>query len=636
MSKPNTTNLRFKLENNNNNDKIDLNLNTKEQSTNTNKYNNIYSNSITNSDEENNTSEENKNISNNSNNSNNSNHVIDSHKIEEYKNIIKELENEIQNEKNIIKNKKEENKNLITEYREDILKYKKEIRNCALRNEKQRKELYLMSDIISKTISNMKVSKITQNLEMKRKLTGSKVEIYENEKKVIDINIDIKEKQLKNIITLIKNYENQNEKLRYTINKSQNDNIDELLININLQEKEIIELNKKIKHIKMQLAEHEKCPTIKSEIAKKIEQVRNEIKAFKKKNQESKNKLTILESKKNKPKILLESYNNSKINSRNNKSMNLKYLGIYNTEINNMNRKMYQIRKNRLTIDNMLLNIKNKNQNQFHTQKRINTENKEEEYNDIPYDMSDIFTKKELKAIFFGFDKNKENYQNALKKFKVQSLFIESMEAKHKLSLKHKLNKINELDEQIQNMNIKNDETENNIELYLNQIDELKEENKLYLLKNNKLNIKIDERKKINERKDKEINILSYQLKKLRKLLKTGDFKSIKNEPEVEIQYIEEDETNDLDKNMTKYDKNNMTTQTEKTKFEEENEKNIKNINIKKSKIPNYNSNQKKNNKNNNYNSKSNIISNSNSNSKSESNSNSSSNSKSESNSNNN
>ena len=300
MSKPNTKNLKFKLENNNNNDKIDLNLNTKEQSTNTNKYNNIYSNSITNSDEENNTSEENKNISNNSNNSNNSNHVIDSHKIEEYKNKIKDLENEIKNEKNIIKNKKKENKNLITEYREDILKYKKEIRNCALRNEKQRKELYLMSDIISKTISNMKVSKITQNLEMKRKLTGSKVEIYENEKKIIDINIDIKEKQLKNIITLIKNYENQNEKLRYTINKSQNDNIDELLININLQEKEIIELNKKIKHIKMKLAEHEKCPIIKSEITKKIEQVRNEIKAFKKKNHESKNKLTILESKKNK------------------------------------------------------------------------------------------------------------------------------------------------------------------------------------------------------------------------------------------------------------------------------------------------------------------------------------------------
>ena len=45
---------------------------------------------------------------------------------------------------------------------------------------------------------------------------------------------------------------------------------------------------------------------------------------------------------------------------------------------------------------------------------------------------------------------------------------------------------------------------------------------------------------KINERKEKEINSLGEQLIKLKQIIKSGDYKSMKDLPEIEIQYIKD------------------------------------------------------------------------------------------------
>ena len=505
---------------------------------------------------------------------------IDKYKIKEYKNIINDLQKELENEKNKLKDKSQENKKYLIDLRLKILKYKNEIKNYSLKNEKQREKLELISEEISQKISGMNVDQIIKNLDKKKTFVGNKTEVYKNEKKVIDENIDIKERQLKNIITIIKNYEDQNEKLNNKISKSKDEKYnDELLKNIKEQEKTISELNKKIKSMKIILKEHKKCPLIKSNLFKKIQEIKNEIKLYNEKYNESKNKLTILEEKKNKPKIVLNNNINSnndqsnKIISRNNKFSNLKKLDLNNTEINNINKQIYSIKKKKL-IDSPLLKIKSN----FITQKNPN---KEEEIINWPENIGKFFTKKELKAISIGLDNDKSELRNILKKFKVYNTYANTIETKHKNDLKHKLNKINELDTKIEYINVKKIE----IDLDERKFKELNDQNNNYLMKINKLNIQIKEQKKINEKKDEEIYILGNELIKLKKLVKNGEINSNMNEPEVEIQYIDEEEENKLFKN-----KGRVT-------FEEDNEYINKNIIKKKPNNSKYKSILKKKNK---------------------------------------
>lgn len=261
---------------------------------------------------------------------------------------------------------------------------------------------------------------------------------------------------------------------------------------------------------------------------KKLEELRNDITVYNEKYYNSQNKLNILEYK-NKPKIILEqSYNNSKEN----KSLNLKSINIYRNGFNKINKQIYEIKFQK---------------NKFPTQKQIHRDKEEndEDLIDIPYNMTQIFTEKELKAILVGLDKDKIVYKNILNKFNIQNTFVNSLEEKHKIDIKQKLNKINELDEKIEFMNMKAQENENDIQKYVKDINELNKEKQLYLAKNNKLNSQINEKKKIVERKDQEINLLGEQLIKLKQLIKNGDINSIKNLPGIEIQYIDSEKEND-------------------------------------------------------------------------------------------
>ena len=59
-----------------------------------------------------------------------------------------------------------------------------------------------------------------------------------------------------------------------------------------------------------------------------------------------------------------------------------------------------------------------------------------------------------------------------------KNIYVDSLEARHKLDIKQKLDKINELDEQIEFMSIKKGEYNANIQIYKKQILAAQEEKK--------------------------------------------------------------------------------------------------------------------------------------------------------------
>ena len=174
--------------------------------------------------------------------------------------------------------------------------------------------------------------------------------------------------------------------------------------------------------------------------------------------------------------------------------------------------------------------------------------------------------------------------------FNIQNTFADTLEAKHKLELKNKLNKINELDEKIEFLNVKRDENEADIQLYQKQIDEEIEKKNIYNKKNEKMKNQIQEKKKVIKKKKEEIEVLKNQYLKIKKLIKSGDLKSIRDETEIEVQYLDEDEENNIIPNKPinydydNNDRNAETPKTEGTRYEEDKENNFNTIVINKKK----------------------------------------------------
>jgi len=552
-------------------------------------------------------------------------------KEEEYKKKILDLEKEIEKEKNKSKAKTEENSKLIMEYKQKIINCKKDIKTCALRNWKQREKLQSLSKEMDQRIGQINFKTIKKRLMKIRNIDKNECK---TEREIVDINIETKQKQLQNIISLIVILETENEELKNKIKNVQNTKRYYELIEIQKnQETKIAELNKEIKIKSLLLKEHSKCASYKSELSKKIESVRDDIKRNQGKFSEIKKRLDFLENKRkekekhfSKP-IIMSSRNNN-ISYRN-ISHNLKLHLNTNTEslnhielnkiinkddkkentsthagANNIDKKTLHTENDNnnhnenknddKTSDNKVfgnetINNINNNKNEDNNvlnelfninnlnsllklpknlKKTFNKINQKEEIIPIPPNLYKIFTEKELKAILVGLNKSKSKYKNLLRKFNIQNTYIDSLSTKHKLDIKKKLDRINELDEQIEFLNMKKGETQADVEMYRRQINEISVIKKIYTLKANELSNKCEEKRQILERKNKEIKALSNQLIKLKKLIKNGDMKAIKNEPEIEVQYLDEEGNND----ESKHSKNNIEEKREEKEKEEEKE----------------------------------------------------------------
>ena len=302
------------------------------------------------------------------------------------------------------------------------------------------------------------------------------------------------------------------------------------------QEKQLNLLNLDIKKKKLELKEHSRCAAIREELIKKITITKEEVVIAHEKMVETQKKYDELENK-----IKLEQQNLS-----NPQGTKLNKLGIKN---------------------------KNKLQKYLVPKQKPAKVVQEENVVDIPPKLGEIFTEKELNAMFIALDKNRVKYDALLKRFNVQNIYVDSLEARHKLDIKQKLDKINQLDEQIEFMNVKKGEYNANIQTYKKQITAAQEEKKNFKLKIDAIMEEISRKNKINSRKDNEIALLQAQLNKFRKYLKNGEFDKINNEPEIEIKADEE--SSDLT-GLNEI----IVDSTAKTGFYENKENNLNNVKV--------------------------------------------------------
>ena len=473
----------------------------------------------------------------------------------QYKEQISKLQKELELEKEKSQ-LKQIDPSIISSIKIEIANKNKEIKKYANINTKQRDQLEQLSQEIDNKLNKMNYKAVTRNIHSENKKINylNSMGVYNHlkhnslnninninnitpEQKTIDNSISAKEKQLKNIMSLIDILKKENENLKIKIENAKNTEQKFKLIDDKKdQEKQLITLNLDIKKKKLELKEHSRCPTIRNELLKKISMLKEEIVLAHEKYVEVQKKYDDLE------------YKNK-----------LEQQGLLNSQ---------QIKLNKFG---------NKTKTKF--QKYIPPKQKptkivqEENIIDVPPRIGEIFTDKELNAMFNALDKNRTKYDALLKRFNVQNIYVDSLEARHKLDIKQKLDKINELDEQIEFMNIKKGEYNANIQIYKKQIAAAQEEKKNYKMKIDSVLEEISRKNKINSRKDNEIRLLQAQLTKFKKYLKSGEFDKIHNEPEIEIKGDEDDTdlegTND-----------GMKDSTAKTGFYENKENNMNNVKV--------------------------------------------------------
>ena len=470
-----------------------------------------------------------------------------------YKEQISQLQKELEIEKEKSQSKQID-PSVISSIKIEIANKNKEIKKYANINTKQRDQLEQLSQEIDNKLNKMNYKAVTRNIQSENKKINylNSISVYNHikhnsinninnitqEQKTIDNSISAKEKQLKNIMSLIEILKKENENLKIKIENAKNTEQKFKLIDDKKdQEKQLANLNLDIKKKKLELKEHSRCPTIRNELLKKISMLKEEIVLAHEKLVEVQKKYDDLENK--------------------NK---LEQQGLLNSQ---------QIKLNKFG---------NKTKTKF--QKYIPPKQKptkivqEENIIDVPPRIGEIFTDKELNAMFNALDKNRAKYDALLKRFNVQNIYVDSLEARHKLDIKQKLDKINELDEQIEFMNIKKGEYNANIQIYKKQIAAAQEEKKNYKMKIDSVLEEISRKNKINSRKDNEIRLLQAQLTKFKKYLKNGEFDKILNEPEIEIKGDEDD---------TELEGSNdgVKDSTAKTGFYENKENNMNNVKVK-------------------------------------------------------
>jgi len=465
----------------------------------------------------------------------------------QYKEKISKLQKELEIEKEK-SHARQVDPSLIASIKNEIAIKNKEIKKYANINTKQRDQLEQLSQEIDIKLNKMNYKAVTRNIKSENKKINylNNISVYNHskhnsinntsqEQKTIDNNISAKEKQLKNIMSLIEILKKENENLRIKIENAKNTEQKFKLIDDKKdQEKQLANLNLDIKKKKLELKEHSRCPTIKTELLKKISMLKEEIVLAHEKLVEMQKKYDNLE---NKNKLEQQGLLNSqpiKLSKFGNKTKFQKYIV--------PKQKPAKIVQEENTID-------------------------------VPPRIGEIFTDKELNAMFNALDKNRVKYDALLKRFNVQNIYVDSLEARHKLDIKQKLDKINELDEQIEFMSIKKGEYNANIQLYKKQISAAQEEKKNYKMKIDSVLEEISRKKKINSRKDNEIRLLQAQLIKFKKYLKNGEFDKIHNEPEIEIKGDEDD---------TELEGSNegIKESTAKTGFYENKENNINNVKV--------------------------------------------------------
>ena len=196
----------------------------------------------------------------------------------EYKNKIAQLQKDLEIEREKAQIKQNE-PNVIENLKNEINSKNKEIKKYATINTRQREQLEKLSQEIDTKLNKMNYKIVTRNIQNEtKKINEIKLKKNFSEQEMVDNNISAKEKQLKNIMSLIEILQKENETLKIKIDNAKNtEQKFKLIDGQKEQEKQLTILNNDIKQKRMQLKEHSKCFTIKNELLKKKSLIKDEI-----------------------------------------------------------------------------------------------------------------------------------------------------------------------------------------------------------------------------------------------------------------------------------------------------------------------------------------------------------------------
>ena len=135
----------------------------------------------------------------------------------EYKNRIAQLQKDLEKEREKAQSKQND-PNVIINLKNEINAKNKEIKKYAIINTKQRDQLEKLSQEIDQKLNKMNYKAVTRNIQNEnKKINEIKFKKNISEQIIIENNIAAKEKQLKNIMSLIHILEKENENLKIKI-----------------------------------------------------------------------------------------------------------------------------------------------------------------------------------------------------------------------------------------------------------------------------------------------------------------------------------------------------------------------------------------------------------------------------------
>ena len=392
----------------------------------------------------------------------------------EYKEKIKQLEDELHIERNKATEKQKiSSEDIVNGIKKELQQKENDINKYITLNTKQRKELERLSKEIDKKLKSMTFKHVTDRIKKERK---------PKKEEDPDAAIKIVENQLKNALQLVDILTKDNQMLKDKCAKALDYNSRyELADKAKENDNTIIALNMEIKQLKRKFEEHSKCVKIKNEYEKNIRITREDLRKAKLRNEEMKTKIKIEEE-------------------------------LYNT---NKNKK--EVPKQKKLI-NGKITLRKK------SPKKEELPPKENQNVVIG---KGYFTKKEQDYLLEAFDKDSDELDKFYKRISILNSYTQSLESKQRIEMKAYLSKLNDLDEQIEYLTQKNNDTETKNNLLQTQINDYKSDKNAYIRKIDEVNKSISAMSIVIKQKENEIKSLSDQLTQLREMLRNGNVNKV-------------------------------------------------------------------------------------------------------------
>ena len=474
-------------------------------------------------------------------------------KEKEYKLIISNLEKELEEERNKFDDLKiKETSNIVVHMlKNDISKINNETEEILKLNIMQRKKLENVGKEIDSRLKKINLKVITKKIKeenykknvQKNKQIKKLNKIEKGEEKKEKEDLKMIDKQIENVKKLMNNLKKENELLNEKYNKTNNLKLQfQLKKNNKVKELEIEKINKEIKQLNNKLKEHSKCIEVKDDYEKKIKLARDEIEYEKVKKDNLNEKLLHL---------------------------NKRIIKISNFNEQNKSKKMRgSISQQNIFSTNILVD----NKNNLIIKKQVRDLSK------VLSPRIKYLSQKELNYLFIALNKDKNEYENILKKFKIYEVNLKLKESTYKHNIKEKRYIKSELDEKLNYLQIKNGENIIQKDLLNSQYNELLINNTSTSNKLNNLNKQIKSVSDEIKEKDKNIKILTTQLKTLRDLINNSNYTNFNTNIKNYIHEIQKESRNSLNEHSNRIKTKTFYSNSskKKIKIEKKNNKNTK------------------------------------------------------------